>query len=140
MGGFLKVTPRMCPARGSGLRDTEPILGIPKTGVMTLNRTAVAAFELDKRDQVQLFWDAHGKRIGLKPGGFTSTESRDAFQLYRPKDGVLRIPGSSGFLAYCGIERDESRRYVLKRDENTGLLVADLNQPLPGRTAKRGGK
>lgn len=114
--GFEKFT-----ARGKSYR---PKAAIWKGGQIGLNQGAVKRFDLQDKSHVIMYYDKEHMVVGLN---FTTDgqEEGAARMKVTPTSAVF---SAKSFLDYYNIERKETKRYDISKDEGSELYVFDLKK------------
>lgn len=112
-----------------------PIVSIAEYGI-TFNRAA--AEEMGNPLRIQIGFDENLKIIGVKPLHEEDEEDKDSLPFAgKERNGFTRVNNKDfiRFIArYCpDLKFDRAVRCLSKWDENTGLLLVDLNNPIEGQ-------
>ncbi len=92
---------------------------------------------LGKSTHILLYYDKKEQKVGLK--GCSSDQY--AFPLRRGGGGTAWSASVKSFLIYHNIDRQQTRRFRLDKDRESGLLVMDLKEPIATMKARsRGGR
>lgn len=106
-------------ARG---RVAGPCISIRSNGQIAFSKAAVDTFDLMNFRYAVLFFDPERKAIGIKP---TNDDTEPGARRLTAKKGSAFITAQS-FLGYYNIGKEKAVRYPLQKDEETGLLVAEI--------------
>lgn len=113
-----------------------PSVTLQKTGVLSINRSAMALIETPT--QVELLWDADRKIIGLRA---TDPNNPNAYparpQNAREDKGPILVAGAT-FTQYYKIDTTVSRRWVPFVEG--GVLCIDLSKPGQTVSSNRSGR
>lgn len=120
--------------------NNAPKMTIRKGGSLGINQAAARRFGIDSDDYYAVFYyDDENNAIGMEITRDENAEGALKIQ-YRPYKGdnknVIIQVSIKSLLDRYAIDYSESSSYVPFKDEDTGLIVLDLNKP----KAKRGGK
>lgn len=99
-------------------KSTEPTVTINKAGSIVLNSACIREFFRGYKF-AKLFWDAEGKRVGIKP-----LKTNDGFA-YSLNLAPKRNSGTFSGVAFCkdaGIDYGKTRPFPAKWNEKEGLL------------------
>lgn len=119
--GFVKFT-------NVGARLGDPIVSIWSRGQIGFNQGATQEYDINNYQYVVLYFDSETQRIG-----FELTEDKNAEGamklMFRKNSGASfsAVP----FLRTNKIDYKTTRKYVLERDEDSGLLVIDVSEVIP---------
>jgi hypothetical protein len=120
--------------------SNAPKMTIRKGGSLGINQAAARRFGIDSDDYYAiLYYDDENNAIGIEITRDENAEGALKIQ-YRPykkdnKNVIIQVSIKS-LLDRHAIDYSESSSYVPFKDEETGLIVLDLNKP----KAKRSGK
>ena len=106
-------------ARG---RTAGPSISIRSNGQIAFSKTAVQTYDLANYRYAILYFDPERKAIGIQP---TNNDGEAGARRLTVKKGSAFITAQS-FIQYYGITRKKNARYPLVKDEETGLLVAEI--------------
>ncbi len=107
-----------------GGRSFVPKVSIWSRGQIGFSMGAVKRFELQKYQYVVFFYDTEARRIGFQ---FTldKNETGAAKLNVRENGGVV---GAKAFLDYYGLDYKKTRQFIMKEDQETGLLIIELDR------------
>lgn len=113
-----------------------PIVSIADYGI-TFNKAATE--EMGNPQRIQIGFDEHQKIIGVRPI-YIYEDDKDSLPFAgRERNGFTRVNSKDfiRFIArYCPeIKFDRAVRCLSRWDENAGILLIDLNNPIEGQTS-----
>lgn len=108
-------------------RSYERAISVWSRGQASISAGAVKGYGLDQFKAVVLFYDDENLLVGLK---FTSDEGEEGAIPYKAtKHGI--VLGLKTFLDFNNITyADMTRKYALAKDNENGLIVFDLRNPI----------
>lgn len=107
-------------------KTNKPALSIDKNGTLRFNKAAIQQFSVDQYDYAAVFYDFRTFRIGISLTDDDSIDGR--YKLRKRKDGYNCNFSALPFLRWINYDNRKVRRFYLRRDGESGLLVADLSQ------------
>ena len=116
--------------KGGRARYSFPVVTLQASGGISMNDKAFEA--LGRPSHVVLYYDKKESKIGLK--GSDGSEQY-AFPLRDSGSGTAWSTSVKSFFMYYTIDQQETRRFKVVKDRESGLLVIDLKEPL--KTMKR---
>lgn len=111
-----------------------PIVSLAEYGI-TFNRAA--AEEMSLPEKIQLGFDEDLKIIGVRPIHNWQEDDKDLLQFAgKERVGFTRI-NNKDFIRFISrfcpeMKFERASRYLAKWDENLGVLIVDLKNPLEG--------
>jgi hypothetical protein len=108
-------------------RIDVPKVGIWKSGMMSFNSSSMNEYGLRKYTYVVLYYDEDTNRVGMK---FTNDQTAEGIMKLNKRKNVAGANFScKAFLRTYKIEQTNVQ-FFLKHDEESGLYVFDLNEPV----------
>lgn len=113
-----------------------PIVSVAEYGI-TFNRAA--AEELGNPERIQIGFDTDLKLIGVRPVNNTGEKEDDSFPFAgRERNGFTRV-NSKDFIRFITrfcpeLKLDRAIRCLARWDEQLGVLIVDLNNPVEGQS------
>lgn len=120
--GFIKFT------------KTRSRLGDPRVSIWTrgqigFNLSATTEYGLDKYDYAILYYDKDEGKIGIE---FTNDKNSEGVnKLVKRKNSGVSF-SATAFMKTFKIDYSETRQYNVVYDEDSGLYVIELNNPVSG--------
>lgn len=113
-----------------------PSVTLQKTGVLSLNRAAMAL--IDTPTYVELLWDADRKVMGLRAAAEANPNAYPARPQNAKADKGPILVAAGTFAQYYKIELEASRRWTPFVEE--GVLCIDMSQPGQLVSSNRSGR
>jgi hypothetical protein len=114
-----------------------PIVSVADYGI-TFNRAA--AEEMGNPERIQIGFDENLRLIGVKPIHDSGEEDKDSLPFAgRERNGFTRV-NSKDFIRFItrfcpDLKFDRAIRCLARWDEQLGILIVDLNNPVEGHAA-----
>jgi hypothetical protein len=113
-----------------------PVISVRKEGAIGVSQGALNRFGLaDGEWYVVLYYDRDANVIGIQPTQAASEEG--AIKLIKRssegrtgKASVSSSVSAKSFFEYYGLPTAETRSYLATQDEQTKMIIIDLNKPL----------
>lgn len=105
-------------------RSFAPKVSIRTNGQLGFSQGAVVRFEIGSYKYCQLYFDKHSNRIGLK---FTNEDDEMVANIFNKRNNCYIA--AKTFLDYYNIDYGKTRSFTLLRDEDSEMIVIDLNKP-----------
>ena len=105
-------------------RGFKPQASIWSRGQISFNQGAVKRYKIDAFKHAVMFYDPDNKLIGIE---LTNDDSAEGLHnIGKRKSGVMI--SAKAFLDYNDVDLFKTRKFDLKKDNETGYLVIDLKQ------------
>ena len=109
-----------------GARIGVPMVSIWSRGQIGFNQGATIEFDVSDFKYVILYFDSETRRVGFELTNDSKAEGAIKL-LFRKNSGASfsAVP----FLRMKKIDHSETKKYVVYRDDESGFLVIDVNDP-----------
>lgn len=114
--GFIQFEGKI--GRGSSVL---PMLTVGRSGILGMNKAATQRYGLQQYKYAGLYYDPENKMIGVKP----TNDEAEANCTMRDRQSGMDV-SAKAFLERFGIDYSTTRRYELLREEQSGMLVAQI--------------
>lgn len=109
---------------------------IRETGHIGFSNGAINRLKINEFGFCKLYFNKEENKVGMKLIDNEKSESKT--KIIKRKNNYYI--SSRPFFDYYGISYRPSRSFIAIEDEESGLIVIDLNKPLPSKKLKRKGE
>ena len=108
-------------------RIDTPKVSIWTRGQIGFNQGSVDEYGIDKYGYAILYYDEESRSVGVELSNDPKADG--AAKLVKGKNAGTSF-SARAFLKHYKIDFSETKQYALERDDDNGLLILDLNNPL----------
>ena len=114
--------------------NIKTIVTINKYNSLTLNVGTIRAYKIREYHFVNIYYHEDTRKVGFK---FLQDKEEHSLALTMSKNQCTIYMSFTGFLKYYNLELNKTRKYLVMKDEESGLLVFDMSRPLKVPTRKK---
>ena len=107
--------------------SAKTIATINKYNVLILNAATTRIYKIQEYNFANIYYDKETMKIGFK---FLHDMEESSFKLTAAKNHYTIYISLTSFLKYHNLKLKETRKYLMIKDDESGLYVFDISKPL----------
>ena len=107
---------------------------ITKNNTLALNAKAIRLYAIHQYPFINIYYEEETQKVGLE---LLQDSQENCYKLSIASNLCTVYMSFTNFLKYYNLELNKARKYLVTKDEESGLLVFDISKPLNVLTYKK---